>query len=148
MANQPDVESVGRDEARDALESMGSARRRLWRVPNPDWLFWGLAACMVVAGLAALLPELGQMVLQGVVLVAIFVLVFVAQRRSGVVTRLTRPPARPLRWWIALFVAVGASLALSEAAEDAGHESLPFWVLAILIPLIGPRLQNVLGRTG
>lgn len=42
---------------------------------------------------------------EALVLAATFALSFASQRQSGMVTRLTRPPAHPLRAWIA-FIAI------------------------------------------
>lgn len=136
------------DGAREALDSMGSARRRLSSVPQPSWLFWGLAMCLVVAGFGELLPYSAQIVVQGLALIALFAVLFAAQRKSGVVTRLTRPPARPLRVWIGFFAIWVPLFALMQAAahSDLGRP-LTFFLLALLVVSVGPRVAALRRRS-
>jgi len=138
----------GRDGAREALASIGAARHRLGQVTPPQWLHWGLGLLMVVQGLAQLLGERERMMVQALMLVSVFALSFAAQRRSGVVARLRRPPARPLATWIAFTAIVVGALLLTSVAEHAGQGPLGFFGLAILIVTIGPRLRLPGWRSG
>lgn len=137
-----DARPPGSEGAREALESIEVARRRrLAVIEPPQWVHWSSAICMVVAGLAYLLVGWERIVVQMLVLVAIFALSFAAQRTSGVVTRLVRPPSRPLAVWIGFIVLVVAAVRLTGTASHAGHGSLGFFALAAFIVTFGPRLQ-------
>lgn len=142
-----DASPPGREDARDALESIGVARRRLASIKPPVWLYWGLALCMVVEGLTDPLTGWERTAVQPVVIATIFALSFAAQRHSGVVTRLTRPPARPLRVWVAFVAVVTVTVGLTDMAARAGYGPLACFALAVLTVLGGSRL-GALWRRG
>lgn len=135
-----DASPPGSEDARDALESIGLARRRLASVKPPVWLYWSLAGCMVVEGFVAPLTGWERTVVQLLVMATIFAVSFAAQRHSGMVTRLTRPPARPLRVWVAFVAVVAVTTGLTAMAARAGYGPLACFVLAGLFVLCGPRL--------
>ena len=144
MANDVGSQSESSDGARNALASIGSARRRLDAVPPPRWLFGGLGMCMLVEAIVVLLfTGALQSVLLVLVLVAIFVVTFAAQRRSGVVTRVTGVQSLSPRKWIALIVIIVPCVALGDATGAVGLEWLWFLVLAVVIAVFGPRLRRL-----
>jgi hypothetical protein len=131
------------DTARQALKSIDMMRaRRLALITSPQWRYWGIGICMVLAGLAYLLTGFERLVAQLLVLAAIFALSFAAQRSSGMVTRLTRPPARPLRVWTGFVAIVAGAVWLTNAAARAGQAPLGFFALAVLSVTLGPCLNQ------
>ena len=131
------------DTARQALKSIEMMRRRrLAVITSPQWVFWGIGICMVLAGLAYLLAGWERLVAQLLVLAAIFALSLAAQRSSGMVTRLTRPPARPLRVWIGFVAIVAGAVWLTNAAARGGEAPLGFFALAALCVTLGPGLNQ------
>ncbi len=143
-----DTTPPGSDAAREALRSIDVARRRLATVAPPQWVHWSSAICMVVLGLAQLLVGWERTVVEALVLVAIFALSFAAQRSSGMVTRLTRPPARPLGVWIGFVAIVMGAVWLTNAVTRAGQAPLGFFALALFIVIFGPRLNALWRRLG
>lgn len=144
MANDGGSRAESRDGAQNALASIGAARRRLDAVPPPQWLFGGLGICMLIGAIVVLLftgPV--QSALLGLNLVAIFGLTFAAQRRSGIVARVTGPRSRSPRLWIALIVIIVPVVALGNAAGSVGLRWLWYLVLAVLVPTVGPRLRRL-----
>ncbi len=137
---ETDATPPGSEAARDALQSIGVARRRLAAIEPQTWVYWILGFCQVVTGLAQLLEGAERIVVELLVLVAIFALAFVVQRRSGVVTRLTRPPSRPIRVWIVFIAIVLGGVLFTNAASHAGQGPLGFFALGALIVIVGPRL--------
>ncbi len=130
----------GSEGARDALVCIGVARRRLALIEPPTWVYWILGLCQVLTGLAQLLRGAERIVVELLVLAVIFVLAFAVQRRSGVITRLTRPPARPLRVWIVFIAIVLGGVELTNEASHVGQGPLGFFALGALIVIFGPRL--------
>lgn len=143
--DDPDAQRPGPEDARRALESIGVARRRAVLEP-PQWLHWCLGMCMAVVGLAQLLAGKAQMIVQLLVLVAIFGLCFAAQRRSGMVRPLTRLPRRPLPVWAAFVLIVAGGVLLVNAAARAGSGPLGFFALAVFTVTVSPSLQRLWRR--
>ncbi len=84
MANDVGSQFENTDGARNALASIGAARRRLDAVPPPRWLFGGLGICMLIgASVTLLFTGPTQSVLLGLNLVAIFGVGFAAHHARG-----------------------------------------------------------------
>ncbi len=141
-----DSSRPGSRDAQEALNSIDVARRRLSAITAPGWLYWSVGMCSAVEGLGQLLVGWERNVVQAVVLIAIFTLSFTAQRRSGMITRLTRPPARPLVVWIVFLAVVGGAVLFTNAAAHAGQGPLGYFALAVFVVIVGPRLGALWGR--
>ncbi len=97
---------------------------------------------LIAAIVVLLLTGAAQSVLLALDLMALFCVVFGAQRATGVVPSLIHLPARSRspRTWIPFIVIMVPFFVLNHAAARLGLQWLQFLVLAVLIPVIGPRL--------